>query len=419
MTMFGIVFLAIAVILILILPRRYAALPIIFAACYMTLGQFVMISVFHFSGLRILIFFIVIRLLIKRELTDVSFNRIDYTFFIWVIVSIITYTFLNKSTDAFVNRLGFAYNAIGLFIAFRFTIREMRDVEALIKAIAIIAVPLSLIMLIEYFSGRNIFSFFGGVPEYTAIRDGRLRCQGPFAHPILAGTFGATLMPFICSLWFKEKSRMIAIAGFLSASIIVFVSSSSGPLIAYLAALMALCMWPLRNQMKLIRVGILIAVVGIHLIMKAPVWALIGRLGNLIGGTGWHRVELIDVTIGHIHEWWLIGVKTTAHWGLDILPDNPNMIDITNHYISEAVNGGFLKLGLFVLMLTFCFSALGKALKHSDDKHTKSVIWSMGATLFAHMASFLSVAYFDQITTFWYMLLALIAAIGSIIAPKS
>ena len=171
--------------------------------------------------------------------------------------------------------------------------------------------------------------------------------------------------------------------------------------------------------MKLVRWGIFIAVVGLHLIMKAPVWALIGRLGNLIGGTGWHRVELIDATVAHIQEWWFMGVKKTSHWGLDTLPDNPNMIDITNQFVSEAINGGFIKLTLFVILLAFCYSTLGKALKHFDDKYTKILIWSIGATLFAHMTSFLSVAYFDQITTFWYMLLALIAALGSMITTSA
>lgn len=415
MTMLGIALLVIAVIFIYVLPRKYATLPIIFAACYLTLGQFIMISVFHFSGLRILIFFIILRLILKRELNGITFNKIDFTFFSWVLFSAVIYIILHGTTDALVNRLGFAYNAIGLYVAFRFTIRDISEIETLIRAMAIIAIPLSLLMLIEYTTGRNIFSIFGGVPEYTAFRGDRLRCQGPFAHPILAGTFGATLMPFIFSLWFKERSRFIAFLGFAATSIIVFVSSSSGPLIAFLAAILALSVYPLRDHMRLIRWAVFGGIIGLHIFMNAPVWALIGRLGNLIGGTGWHRVELINAAVSHISDWWLMGTRTTAHWGLDTLAGNPNMIDITNQFVSEAVMGGTAKLFLFILMLVLCFSIIGKSLKACKDKHTKILIWSLGATLFAHIASFLSVAYFDQITTFWFMLLAIVGTLGNII----
>jgi len=414
----GLVILVTAVIFIFLLPRKYAVFPIIFAACFLTLGQQIKISVFHFTGLRILIFFIIIRLFLRDELKDIKINKIDITFFIWVIASLFINTLLHGTSEAFVNRLGFAYNALGLYCAFRFTIKEMNDIEDLIKFLALIAIPLAFIMILESSTGRNIFSIFGGVPEYTHIRYGRMRCQGPFSHPILAGTFGATLMPFLFSLWFKEKMKLYAFLGFISATTITMLSSSSGPAIAFLGALLALCMWPLRNNMRSVRWLILICVVSLHLFMKAPVWALIGRLSNLIGGTGWHRVALIDKAIAHLGEWWLMGTTRTIHWGLDPLQINPEMVDITNQFISEGVNGGLLKLALFVLIIIFCYSAIGNGMQSANDKYTKIIIWSLGATLFAHIASFLSVAYFDQITTFWFMLLAVIATVGSLYPSK-
>jgi hypothetical protein len=37
-------------------------------------------------------------------------------------------------------------------------------------------------------------------------------------------------------------------------------------------------------------------------------------------------------------------------------------------------------------------------------------LWSMGTALLTHSVSFISVAYFDQIVVFWYMLLGMISA---------
>jgi len=37
------------------------------------------------------------------------------------------------------------------------------------------------------------------------------------------------------------------------------------------------------------------------------------------------------------------------------------------------------------------------------------ILWALGATLVAHIASFFSVRYFDQIIVFWYLLLVMIS----------
>ncbi len=46
------------------------------------------------------------------------------------------------------------------------------------------------------------------------------------------------------------------------------------------------------------------------LVREKPVWHLIGRLSELIGGTGYHRVRLIDAAIDHFGDWWLKGAKS-------------------------------------------------------------------------------------------------------------
>jgi len=37
--------------------------------------------------------------------------------------------------------------------------------------------------------------------------------------------------------------------------------------------------------------------------------------------------------------------------------------------------------------------------------------WALGSALFVHVVSFISVAYFDQMVIYWFMLLAMIAAL--------
>ena len=417
------IFFAIAMgILTIILPRKIASLPLIIACTYITVSQRILIFDKDLNIFRILLLFGWIRLLVRGELTSFKFNAIDKALLAWVVASIISGALVD--INQFVSCLGLAFNALGSYFLFRFLIHDLDDTEMLFKILAIIIVPLSISMIIEKFTGRNFFSVFGGVPEVTMIRPGEeintlsftLRCQGPFRHPILAGTFGATLIPFFVSLWFnKNISKSIAIMGILGSSIITFTSASSGPLLAYISVIVGFMIWPLRRKMRMVRWGIVSAVIALHLYMKDPVWFIFDRIGSVMGGTGWHRSYLIDQAIRHFDEWWFVGTRYTTHWMPYILPSSPNMIDITNQYIYEGVSGGVVRLILFIIIIVVSFRAVGLSLCAMEDRpfSRRIMIWSIGISLSAHVISYLSVAYFDQMIVFWYLLLSVIAALSN------
>ena len=150
--------------------------------------------------------------------------------------------------------------------------------------------------------------------------------------------------------------------------------------------------------------------------MKAPIWYLIARLSNVIGGEGWHRSYLIDQFFKHFNEWWLIGADKITHWMPSWHPIDPDRIDITNQYIVQGVNGGLVTMILFIAIIVYCFKAVGRAMKENQMQafSVKITLWSMGAALFAHVMNFLSVAYFDQIIVFWYLLLAMISSLSGL-----
>jgi len=151
----------------------------------------------------------------------------------------------------------------------------------------------------------------------------------------------------------------------------------------------------------------------VHFTMKAPVWYLLDRVSlSAGGGHGWYRAYLIDQTIHHFGEWWLMGTHHTADWIPDaVLPMHPDMIDITNRYVREAVDGGLLALMLFIALIARCFQRVGRALRVLEDRAMglKIAPWCLGCTLFAHCVAFISVRYFDQNVFFWYVLLGMIA----------
>ncbi len=404
-------------ILLLMLPRRYALIPLFISGCYMTLGQVAMIGPLHFSILRILLFVGWVRIITRGELSKIKLTVIDKVLVAWVIVGIILFALCRGPVQELVGRLGEAYNTLGIYFLIRALVRDVDDIVRAVKILAVIIFPLTLFFAMEHITGRNPFSVLGGVPAVTEIREGSLRCQGPFRHPILAGTFGATAMPLFVGLWlYNGGNRRLAVTAAIAATTIVITSSSSGPLIAYITGLVGLFLWHYKSKIKFIFRGIIASLLILHLIMKAPVWFLIARVGDLIGGSGWYRAALIDAAIQHFNEWWLMGTAYTAHWMPTGLAINVNSADITNQFISEGVNGGIVELFLFIFMLVECFKVLGSAMRneHKLSPAERYLIWSIGCALLGHVASFFSVSYFDQITIFLYLIVAMSATLGEL-----
>ena len=199
--------------LLLVLPQRYALAPMFIGGAYLTLGQNFVIGGAHFHLIRILIAFGLVRLLVKREIFDIKLNAIDKVLIAWIIVRTFLYVLISGETDTILERLGALYNGVGAYFLVRAVVRDFDDVIRNVKILGITIIPLAVPFLVEYTTGRNPFFALGGVPEFTQVREGRLRCQGPFMHPILSGTFGATSIPLFVGLWMHSTgNRFIALA---------------------------------------------------------------------------------------------------------------------------------------------------------------------------------------------------------------
>ncbi len=411
----AIVFIIVAGLLIFTLPRKHVALPLLIAGGYMTVGQVLMVGSLDFTVHRILLLIAWSRVLVRGEINITPLNALDRTMLVWAFVATVTHTMLVGTMGALINRMGFVYNALGFYFIFRILIVDVEDVMRLGRALAVLMIPLAISMVVEATTRQNWFSVFGGVSSTAAIRDGEIRAQGAFRHPILAGTFGATTIPLVMMLWWKSAAgKWLAVAGVIAALTIVFAPSSSGPELALAVALLGMMMWRFRSSARAMRWLFLLVLVGLQMFMHAPVWFLMNRLGNIFGGHGYHRSLLIDQAVNHLHEWWLVGTTYTAHWLPYSLPINPNMVDITNYYLRMGVDGGLITMGLFIAVIVIAFGTIGRAIRAFDAAEfgfsDKIVVWALGAALLGHAASFLSVSYFDQIVVFWYMLLG---AIGS------
>jgi len=369
-----------------------------------------------FNFLRILVLFGALRVfVIKREFTSFRWGRLDTAVCLWGTSSAVFYTLRLASLAGLINRLGFCFDVIGMYLLFRCLVRNWQDVDRIIKGFLCISIPLAFLFVIENRTGHNMFSIFGGVHAITMVRQGRLRCQGAFSHAILAGCFWASVIPLFVVCWWKfNQDKIWAVIGILAAMVIIYCCASSTPVLAVLCGGLGGCMFYLRRQMKVVRWGLLGGLFMLHVSMRAPVWHLISRVGAVGGSTGYHRFVLIDQAIRHFGDWGFLGCSgaRVASWGVWAG-------DVTNQYILEGVNGGFVTLCLFVYCILVAYSEVGKLWRRQrPHSYELKLTWALGVCLFVHCMNFIGVSYFGQINILWYLLLAMIGSLSLVKTKK-
>jgi hypothetical protein len=404
----AILFLIVATVALWVVPRRWAPVPLLVGACYMTLGQGSEIGGLHFPIIRLLLLAGLVRVFVRRERPQGLMLGMDWAFVAWATWAILASTFHNDPVATLQFHLGMVYNGLSIYFLMRCFCKTEDEVRKVVRVTAWLLVPVALEMIYEQVSHHNLFSLFGGVPDEPAIRNGRMRSQGPFAHAILAGTVGGVCIPLMIGIW--RYHPLTARVGLAACSLIVVTSTSSGPLMTVISSLFALVVWRWRHWTRQMRIAAVVGYILLELVMKAPAYYLIARI-PLIGGGAYHRAAIIEAAVTHFGEWWFAGTDYTRHWMPYGVPWSPDHADITNHYIGQGVKGGLLLMLLFISLFWIGFRYVGRILRLWSNEPAKRrfLVWSLGASLFAHAASCASVAYFDQSILFLYLTLALIA----------
>jgi len=255
---------------------------------------------------------------------------------------------------------------------------------------------------------------FGGVPAETVMREGKLRCQGAFAHPILAGTFWASTLPLLWMLWKQEGLHRWSIIGTAAVGVIIVACSSSTPMLSAVVAGGGLWLFRHRLRRKQMWMGLIVVLVALHIVMDRPVWHLMSRVDLVGGSTGWHRFIIFDAFVNHFSSWYQTGDSNTEAWGVW------QMRDITNQYMLEGLRGGLITLVFFLLVLLFAFGNVGRALKSlegTNNPQAEKFAWLIGVTILVHVFTFFGVSYFGQMTALLYVHFALAGTLSAQILP--
>jgi len=392
----------IIIALIFILPRNKVITPLLLGCFTIPLGQVVVLGSVHFTVLRILIIAGLIRRAISAGASPAGkfpggFNGVDRMVILWVVTLQTFVTLQWMEMQSLIHNLGDFLDMFGGYLVVRFFIPDGETVRRTIKTLAAVCIIQGVCMLNEQISHVNVFGYVGGIGPGLTIREGKIRSEGVLGC-IAGGAFAGGLIPLFLWLWTERKSRMFAYAGLAGATTMVFTSNSSTSLLALAASALAIFLWPLRKQMRVIRWGLVLTLLALHLVMKAPVWALIARVDLTGSSSGYHRYELVDNCIRHFSQWWLIGYKDYNNWGF-------MMFDMCNQFVVQAVGGGLLCLVAYIAIFSRSFGAIGKARKEVEgDRGREWLLWCLGSTLFSVVVAHFGINYPAMMEIFLFTL---------------
>ena len=354
----------IAIVLILSLPRKKGIVPFLFAVLMIPWGQVLVVGGMHFTMMRILILAGLARGAWTKARSSegwfgTGFSGIDQAMGLWVTLSLIVVTLQWMNSSMLIASLGNLVDALGGYLVVRFFIPDGESIRNAIKTLAAVCLIHGICMVNEQITGLNVFNLVGGlsIPD-SIIRGGQLRSSGVMG-PLGEGVFAGVLVPVFLWLWTEGKSRVATFVGLTGALAMLITTHASSPLMACAAALLGLSFWPLRKQMRIIRWGFVLMLVALHLYMKSPVWHLISDVSVTTDSSSWHRYTLVNQTILHFGDWWLLGYKNYAAWDWD-------MWDTSDLFVGTALSGGLISLVFLILAFKRSFGAIGTARKRVE-----------------------------------------------------
>jgi hypothetical protein len=341
----------------------------------------------------------------------------------WVTGSMIVYVgavLVTQPTMASIeNRSGFVMDTWFSYLVARFIITDRHTLISVIKCVAIVLVPLTILGCIETFTGwqpflplRRFKPWLQLDPqaEFTkVVRWGLVRAVGPFNHPILFGSGFAIFLPLIYYLHYEKRPWRI-LAYILSATVILgaFTSMSVGPWVMVAVAIFCLAMEKHKTWVKPMILFFVFTCVATELLSNRPFYHVFTSYASKLGGAGWHRAKLIDVAIKHFNEWWLIGYSgKDPGWGPYF---GMSRTDVTNEYIAAGVRYGMAGVIALCGVLYVAFRGLVNAYKKTIHPATKSLYWALGSMLSSVAVTWMAAHFFGQLLSLFYCLLGVIGS---------
>lgn len=374
---------------ILFFPRRYLAGVPILVLVGVTEAQHIQIWDLNLAPVRLLCLAFVARLVARGEWRRVKWCRLDLLYLL-VFPLPPALAVLRGSGYLAAQNAALGFDASVSYVFGRIALAGESDWKRFFGAAAFVGVPVAILFVYEALTAHNLFSVFGGVAETTRVRDGKLRAQGAFAHPILAGVWFVTLLP-LCLVFVRRSGAILSVASVLlvgSMVAVVYAVDSSTPVAGILACALLAAAYPWRAYFKNWRLAVVLLLI-VHFVSKSGLHGLLFTRVTLVSGsTGFHRYRLYEAAGQNFWGWAVLGLDSTAAWGW-------HLFDCTSEYLVNGIRGGVWLIIAHIAFYVGIFRRLGLRFVRRDSQ--AGFYYAVFLVVAIQCFQYLGVSYFGQI----------------------
>jgi len=378
--------------------------------CFLPADLSINIGPFHFYAVRIVGLLALLRVYSDSKRSYLTFNTIDKLFISYnVLGSLIYFIASQNKGGALIYLSGTLVDSIVIYIVLRHSIQSKNNIHIATKTFCYCVLALLPFIALEYFTAKNFLSFLGR--DSISIRNGEIRAAGTFSNAILFGAFAAAIVPILWS-GYKQKKNGALLLSVVSCLFFVYSSSSSGPIAALVASISLIIFFKWKQYSSQLTWSLFLATLFIHLARETPIWHFLYiRISIKASSTGLHRYLLTDAAVKEFWNWWLLGYGDAGpKWHITYWPWTYALsTDVTNHYLLVGVRGGFFTMLLFIILCFKTIKILGSYAISQPNKKDQWLWWGFTVMMITHCITFLSVAYFGQITMLLYLTIAIAA----------
>ncbi|MCK4872283.1 MAG: hypothetical protein KAS72_06125 [Phycisphaerales bacterium] len=401
-----------------LVPRHLVITPYFLAACLVPSTEVIIIAGFDFPPARVVVLVGLIRALLGEAAKRAKFVPLDALVLLWGANLAVMSMVRSPEMGMFVQQLGVLYEIYGMYFLARLTIQTRSQLYVALQTIAvcvIISVPLGIVEFVTH--RRPAAILYHSIDAAAHLREDKTRVYGVFPQAIAFGNFMCISAALCWALW-RSRVGMAAKVGLLgcaAAVICVMLSNSGTPLSTLGLTVIAIALFYYRPAVKWIVWGTLVFLTSYHLFYPGGKWwGFIVKASDIVGGSGFHRAQLIKEYWYHFSDWALIGAS----------PDIVNTWSIggdpANQWVTEGINGGLIGLLLFVAVIFVGFRTISRVMRLPLLRRDQALFWGIGCALFAFCASFIGLAQFGQINVLWFGVLGMIGSIaeGMQVTPR-
>ena len=403
-----------AAIWIFVGPSNKITWSVIAIACLVSVAQRISVLTLDFDFIRAIGTLGLIRILVYGELRTIKPNLGD-KLILGYVTTLIGCSLINGGLSEATTRGGLCLSYFSIYWIGRSSIRTVQDLKLMLTFIGVVLIPVAIFMTIEKLTGRNYFSIFGGISTLTAMRDGKLRAQGGFTHPIIAGVFFAGLAPIAFGVILsKAKGLPSLLAGWITlilSLVVILMTASSTPVAGFLIGVMSWCTFKIRWHLKTYLYVLGFMAVVVHFVANNGLHGVLFTKIDFTGSsTGYHRYMLVQGMLDNIPNWVVTGSPGAKY--------NKAFRDITNMYVLSALTGGLLALVLQIMMviqaLKGCVASVRKAITRQD----LVISYGLGCGLVVMIASFTAVSCYGEGIVPFYLLVGGAISLGQVLPSK-